>query len=156
MRTTGVLLTVLSDNFSAVAGRSTTKKGKTILVLALAYFSVALAACQQSSTTVDLTKARGCLAESGYTRVEAADLESSLPGFAAPNLAMEKAGLKVEAIVNGNAARAQRRLADLRGALKGFGDPEADARVVRVGNAVLLFTPAPVSGQRSQAAACFR
>lgn len=102
-----------------------------------------------------MTSARGCLADAGYQRVQVVDVEGSLPGSVAPNLTMARAGITIEAIVNGNVARAQRRLADLRGALQSFGASDPESRVVRVGNAVVVFTPAPSAGARRDVLSCF-
>ena len=130
--------------------------GRVLLLSALIAFAVPLTGCQQSDERVDLTSARGCLADEGYVQIQSPDLESSLPGLAAPNLAMERDGLKIEAIVNGDTARARRRLADLRGALQALGVADASKRVERTRNAVLVFTPAPGASQRAAAIACFR
>lgn len=132
------------------------RRGRLIRLVALGFLGVLLSACQQANEGVDLTAARGCLAQKGYSQVQSPDLESSLPGFAAPNLAMQRESLKIEAIVNGDTARAQRRLADLRGALQGLGVQDGADRVARVGNAVLVFTPTPSTGERSEAVSCFR
>ena len=69
---------------------------------------------------------------------------------------MVRADLTVEATVNGNVARAERRLADLRGVLEGLGVSEPEKRVSRVGNAVIVFTPQPSDEERVQALGCFR
>lgn len=116
----------------------------------------ALSACGGTSEQVDLTSARGCLADVGYERVEVRDVGASLPGSVVPNLAMVRADLTVEATVNGNVARAERRLADLRGVLEGLGVSEPEKRVARVGNAVVVFTPQPSGTDRAEALDCFR
>lgn len=119
-------------------------------------FSIALVTgCGSSDQQVDLTSARGCLARAGFERNAGLDVEGSLPGSIAPNLAMQKAGISVEAVVDGDVARARRRLADLRGVLQSFGAPDPDLRVTRVGNAVLVFTPAPSREARGEVVSCF-
>ena len=123
---------------------------------ALCLAGIALSACGGGSQEVDLTAARGCLADAGYERVVAADVGASLPGSVAPNLAMVRGDLTVEATVNGNVARAERRLADLRGVLEGLGVSAPEKRVSRVGNAVIVFTPQPSGVDRVQALGCFR
>lgn len=117
---------------------------------------LALSACGGTSEQVDLTSARGCLADAGYERVEVEDVGASLPGSVVPNLAMVRGDLTVEATVNGNVARAERRLADLRGVLEGLGVSEPEKRVARAGNAVIVFTPQPSGTDRAQALDCFR
>jgi len=69
---------------------------------------------------------------------------------------MVRADLTVEATVNGNVARAERRLADLRSVLEGLGVSEPEKRVMRVGNAVVVFTPQPSGTDRAEALDCFR
>lgn len=121
----------------------------------LVFAGTVIAACGDEDGRVDLTSARGCLADAGYQRVQVVDVEGSLPGSVAPNLAMERAGIRIEAIVNGNVARAQRRLADLRGALQSFGASDPEGRIVRVSNAVVVFTPVPSAGARRDVISCF-
>lgn len=136
-------------------GISKRSSAGTAIGVALCAASLAVAACGSSSNQVDLTATRGCLADSGYRRVQVVDVEGSLPGSVAANLTMEKSGTTIEAIVNGNVARAQRRLADLRGALQSFGAPDPEGRVVRVDNAVVVFTPVPTAGARRDVLTCF-
>jgi len=140
---------------AGMKGSSKRYPGGTAIAVALCSASLAVAACGSASNQVDLTTTRGCLADSGYRQVQAVDVEGSLPGSIAANLTMEKAGTRIEAIVNGNVARAQRRLADLRGALQSFGAPDPEGRVVRVDNAVVVFTPAPTAGTRRDVLTCF-
>jgi len=68
---------------------------------------------------------------------------------------MERDRIRVEAVVNGDIARARRRLADLRGALASFGAEDPELRVTRVGNAVIVFTPSPSREVRRAAISCF-
>jgi hypothetical protein len=144
------------DTFSAMTLRGEKIRGAFSTASALCLGAIALSACGGGSQQVDLTSARGCLADAGYERVVAADVGASLPGSVAPNLAMVRADLTVEATVNGNVARAERRLADLRGVLEGLGVSEPEKRVSRVGNAVIVFTPQPSDEERVQALGCFR
>lgn len=141
-----------SAGMKGISKRSSTG---TAIGVALCAASLAVAACGSSSNQVDLTATRGCLADSGYRRVQVVDVEGSLPGSVAANLTMEKSGTTIEAIVNGNVARAQRRLADLRGALQSFGAPDPEGRVVRVDNAVVVFTPVPTARARRDVLTCF-
>lgn len=140
---------------AGMKGSTQRYRGRFATAWALCASCLALAACGSQSSQVDLTATRGCLADSGYRRVQVLDVAGSLPGSVAANLAMEKAGLTIEAIVNGNVARAQRRLADLRGALQSFGAPDPEGRVVRVDNAVVVFTPVPTAGARRDVLTCF-
>jgi hypothetical protein len=146
----------VSDTFKVMSLRH----GKTSRIFSAASVAcitgIVSLACGDAPEQVDLNSARSCLAGAGYERVVDAEVGTSLPGSVVPNLAMVRSDLIVEATVNGNVARAERRLADLRSFLEGLGITDPEKRVARVGNAVVVFTPQPSGRERTQALDCFR
>ena len=100
---------------------------------------------------------RECLAEHGMGAKPRGEAATSPPVYlsAAPDFsAFSSDGTRVDVVVQGNDAKAERAAADVRGAMLSLGISDSDQRVVAQRNVVAVFADSPSREEREAVAGC--
>jgi hypothetical protein len=127
-------------------------------LIVVAALAGALTSCgAEESDLLTEDSVRECLADHGMG-AEPREAEASGPPVylsTAPDFsAYSRDGTRVDVVVQGTAAKAERTAADVRGAMLPLGISDANQRVVTKQNVVAVFADSPSREEREAVSAC--
>jgi hypothetical protein len=127
-------------------------------LIAAAALAGLLASCgDDESDLLAEDSVRECLADHGMGAKPRGGEASGPPVYlsTAPDFsAYSRAGTRVDVVVQGTDAKAERTAADVRGAMLPLGISDADQRVVAKQNVVTVFADSPSREEREAVSAC--
>jgi hypothetical protein len=129
-------------------------------VLLVLFATAWLAGCGGGDDLIDEGSLRDCLAQAGLGPKPTGEASASYaPVYlnTAPDFsAYTQDGARLDVVVQGNADKARRTAADVRGAMLPLGISNADERVLAEKNVVAVFDQTPSSEDRGAASSCLR